>query len=156
MNFLAALHPVFVHFPIVIFLLYIIFEALGLFREQYSNIALILLLLGVVAGTAAVFTGNQAAEVLIKASQIGKVIPKELIEEHENYATITLWFYFVLAALRIYLTVKKKFGKKMKAVILLLGILGYFFVYQTGKRGGKLVYDFGAGTKVINQINAEK
>ncbi len=153
MELLSALHPIFIHFPIVIFLLYIVFEILGLFREQYSNTALILLILGVVAGVAAVLTGNQAAEVIEKSSQISKLIPKELLEEHENYATIALWFFFALSALRIYLTVKKKFTQKIKIVIIALAIIGYLFVFETAAHGGKLVYDFGAGTTIIKNIN---
>lgn len=156
MEFLSSLHPVLVHFPIVAFLLYIVFEMMGLFDDKYSKVALLLLLFGVLTGVAAVLTGNQAAEVLLKSSQIGKNIPKGLIESHENYATLTLWFFFALAALRIYLVVKKKFNKKTKMIILFLAILGYVFVFETGKRGGELVYDFGAGTQVINKINKNK
>lgn len=156
MEFLSSLHPVFVHFPIAVFLLYIIFEMLGIFDDNFSKAALVLLLFGVLTGLAAVLTGNQAAEVLLKSSQIGKNIPKELIESHENYATLTLWFFFALAVLRIYLVVKKKFNKKMKIIILFLAILGYIFVFETGERGGKLVYDFGAGTRIIHKIDNNK
>jgi len=156
LEFLSSLHPVFVHFPIAVFFLYIIFELLGIFDDKYSKAALVLLLFGVLTGLATVLTGNQAAEALFKSSQIGKNIPRELIESHENYATLTLWFFFALAALRIYLVVKKKFNKKMKIIILFLAILGYVFVFETGERGGKLVYDFGAGTRINHKIDNNK
>jgi len=155
LEFLSSLHPVFIHFPIAIFLLYILFEFLGLFRENYSKTAFILLLLGLVFGIFAVLTGNQAAEVLLKTLQIGKNVPKELIEEHENYATLTLWFYFALAALRIYFVVNHKFNKKMKIIILFCAIVGYIFVFETAEHGGKLVYNYGAGTKISKSIDTE-
>jgi len=155
LEFLSSLHPVVIHFPIAIFLLYILFEFIGLFRDSFSNTAFILLLLGLIFGILAVLTGNQAAEVLIKTSQIGKNIPKELIEEHENYATLALWFYFALAALRIYFVVNHKFNKKMRIIILFCAIAGYFFIFESAEHGGKLVYNFGAGTNISNQIGTE-
>ncbi len=155
MEFLSSLHPLVIHFPIAIFLLYIFFEFIGLFKESYSNTAFILLIVGLIFGIIAVLTGNQAAEVLIKTSQIGKNIPKELIEEHENYATLTIWFYFVLAAVRVYFVVNRKFNKKMKIIILLCAIIGYIFVFETAEHGGKLVYNFGAGTNISNKISTE-
>lgn len=155
MEFLSSLHPAVIHFPIVIFLLYILFEFLGLFKEKFSNTAFVLLILGLIFGIIAVLTGNQAAEVLIKTSQIGKNIPKELVEEHENYATLTLWFYFALAALRIYFVVNHKFNKKKKIIILLCAIVGYIFVFETAEHGGKLVYNYGAGTKISKTIDTE-
>jgi len=155
LEFLSSLHPLVIHFPIAIFLLYIFFEFIGLFKESYSNTAFILLIVGLIFGIIAVLTGNQAAEVLIKTSQIGKNIPKELIEEHENYATLTIWFYFVLAAVRVYFVVNRKFNKKMKIIILLCAIIGYIFVFETAEHGGKLVYNFGAGTNISNKISTE-
>ena len=152
MEFLAGLHPIVIHFPIACFILYALFEIAGavLNNKNLSTTAYILLIIGVVSCVAAVLTGNQAHEVAEKLIDKGIKIPHDLIEEHEQYATITLWYFFFLLVVRTISLLKKKFTKSVQIGFVFLAILGCYFLYEAGEHGGKLVYKFGVGTELIN------
>ncbi len=150
MEILSKLHPVVIHFPVALFSLYVLLEIINLFLQEpkYHKWINGFLLLGVIAGITAVLTGNQAAASITKSSHVTENI-KEIIEEHETYATLTMWYFTVLLGVRFYLTNKKKFTKMLKVTFVILAIVGLFLIYETGEHGGKLVYDFGIGTKLF-------
>lgn len=152
MEILAELHPILIHFPIAFFVLYFLFETAGILLEKEYLIksALIILALGVIGSIEAVLTGNKAAELLQSQNLLTGEI-KELTETHETWATITLWFYFFVLAFRSYLTAKKKFVGKIRYIFIVLSVIGVFFIYKTGEYGGKLVFDHGAGTKILKK-----
>ena len=155
MEFLAQYHPLLVHFPIAFFFLYLIFESSGIiFKKEYLlKSAIIILALGVIGSVESVLTGNQAAE-LLKVQGILTSEISEAIEEHESWATITLWFFVIVLTLRVFLTVNKKFTGNIRYIFVILSLIGVFLIYKTGEYGGKLVYEHGAGTKVL--INNSK
>ncbi len=150
MEFLAQLHPQIVHFPIAFMAIYAVLEITGIIsgKEFFQKAAYLFLFLGVLTAVAAVFTGNQAAEIASKWKEKGAAIPTGLISEHEEYATITLWYFTGLLVLRTFLFLKKKFKGSAKYLFLLLAAIGLYFVYQTGDHGGKLVYNHGVGTEL--------
>jgi len=150
LEFLAQYHPLLVHFPIAFFVLYFIFESAGIIlnKEYLLKSAVIILALGIVGAVESVLTGNQAEE-LLKVQGVLSPAIHEIAEEHESWATITLWFYFFVLALRVFLTLNKKFVGKIRYVFILLSLIGVFLIYKTGEYGGKLVFDHGAGTKTL-------
>src|SRR3972149_229664 len=145
MEFLASLHPKLVHFPIVLFITYALFEILGAItkKEIYSKSAHLLLFLGVLGAVAAVLTGGQAEEVASTWEKQGAIIQFHAIGEHEDYANITLWYFAALLVLRTIAVLKKKFTGYIKYTFVVLALVGCFFVYETGEHGGKLVYEYG-------------
>ena len=156
MEFLASYHPQLVHFPIALFIVYAFLETVGLLfkKEAFTKAAFIILILGVLGALAAVLTGNQAEE----AWQYWNTVSKDLLEEHETYATITLWYFVGVLILRtlfvINVEIKNKFvayAAKMKIGFVLLAIAGCFFVYETGQHGGKMVYKHGVGVSIEKQ-----
>lgn len=151
MEFLTNLHPVIVHFPIAFFAAFFLLEAVSFFmkNEMVFNWATFTLGAGVVTSLLAVITGNQSHEYLKPVLKTKPVIVEQLINSHEQFATFTLWFFTAIFVLRIYLLLKKKFSPKWKALFLVFAIVGLYFVYQTGTLGGKLVFDFGVGTKLF-------
>lgn len=153
MEFLAGLHPQVVHFPIAVLLLYAVFEILGILlkKDFIQKVAHILLGIGVVVSIAAVLTGNQAAEVAELMKEKFSNYPAGLIEEHETYATISLWFFFALLVFRTYLVIKKKFKGILQYLFIPLVLIGCFLIYETGDHGGKLVYKYGVGTDLIEK-----
>ena len=153
MEFLAGLHHEIIHFPIACFVLYTLFEIAGtiLNNKNLSTTAYVLLFIGVVTCVVAVLTGNQAHEVAKKLIEEGIKIPNELIEEHEQFATITLWYFFFLLIVRTISILKKKFTKSVQVGFIFLALLGCYFLYEAGFHGGKLVYEFGIGTEVIKK-----
>ena len=151
MEFVAKLHPLLVHFPIALLFSYFLLELGGIvFKKDFlHSSALIVLIGGVLFALVSALTGNQAFEYLkpfIK-SKTSEVF--ETIELHEQFANITLWYFFVLMVLRIWLILKKRFSFRWKIICLLLGLIGCFLIIKTGLLGGQLVYEFGAGTKMF-------
>jgi uncharacterized membrane protein len=97
-----------------------------------------------------VLTGNQAqaaAKLLFKNS--GEI--NEIIELHEEYATITLFYFSALLILRSYLVLKKKFVGNIQYIFIALGLIGCYLIYTTGIHGGELVFKYGIGTKLLGK-----
>lgn len=153
MEFLVNMHPVIIHFPIAFFVAYFLLEVAALVTKKDSlcKMAAIFLGAGVIFALIAVLTGNQAHEVLKPVLRMKPSYIEEAIENHEQFATITLWFFFAMLVLRVYLLIKKNLSPNWRFVFFVLALLGMFFVYQTGILGGKLVYDFGVGTKLFTK-----
>lgn len=148
MEDLALLHVKVIHFSIAFLILYILLESIGVIfkREFFLKTAHLLLFLGVIAALVAVFTGSNAEALAHEWEKRGAIIPFNAISEHENYATITVWYFSVLLVIRTYLTFKKKFTEYCKYAVLILAFIGGYFLYETGEHGGELVYKHGLGT----------
>lgn len=147
-KFLAELHPFFVHFPIAFFLLYCILELVTLHQKDksFEKFIIILLISGVVFAMASVLSGNQAAYFLRNINFQNHI--NELVNSHENFATISVWFFVLITVLRIYLIVKKKFNYKWKIIYIGFALIGAYLVFQTGKLGGELVHKHGINLEI--------
>ena len=150
MEFLAELHPRIIHFPIAFFILYFLFETTGIIlkKEYLLKSAFIVLILGVFFSLLSVLTGNQAHEV-VKQIQIDAALYNDLIEQHELFATITLWYFVAVLVFRTYLLVKKKFVNRIQYTFIILGLIGSLLIFLTGTYGGELVFKYGIGTKLF-------
>lgn len=154
MEFLATFHPKVIHFPIAFLMGYFLIELLGIvFKKEFlSKTAHLLLFLGVLGALAAVLTGNQAEE----AFDYWNKQSAALVEEHKMYANLTLWYFTGLLVLRTFVAFRKKFIGIVQYVILVLALVGIYFVFQTGEHGGKMVFDHGVGTQYkIKQMESE-
>ncbi|MEW6653342.1 MAG: DUF2231 domain-containing protein [Bacteroidota bacterium] len=153
MEFIAKLHPVVVHFPIAVFVLYSLSEITALIfkKDWLSKITVPLLGIGVVSSIISALTGNQAYTVIKPELKSKQAAVEETIIKHEQFATITLWYFLLLLVLKIYLLIKKKHSQNWKVVFCILSLVGIYFVYKTALLGGKLVYDFGVGTQLFNK-----
>ncbi len=150
MDFLSDLHPKIVHFPVALLMVYALLEILGvIFKKEFlSKAAHLFLFLGVLGAFAAVLTGHQAEEAAELLEKKGAIIQFSAIGEHENYATITLWFFTVALALRTFLFIKKKFVGIYKYIFIAIALAGAFLIFETADHGGKLVYKYGIGTEL--------
>ncbi len=142
-NFLAELHPKIVHFPIALLSTYAILEIIGvLLKKDFMNkSALLLLCIGVVAAFFAVLSGSEA----FSSFTLWTKESTEVLDEHQKFATFLLWFSLIVCALRLFLTLKKKFIGFKKFVFIIFSLIILFLVYNTGEQGGKLVTKFGIG-----------
>jgi uncharacterized membrane protein len=150
MEFLADLHPKVIHFPIAFFILYFLFETAGIIlkRDYLTKSAFIVLILGLFFSLFSVLTGNQAHQA-VKQVQIDAALYNDLIEQHELFATITLWYFVAVSVFRIYLLVNKKFVNRIRYIFIILGLVGSLLIYLTGTYGGELVFKYGIGTKLF-------
>lgn len=153
MEFLSELHPRIVHFPVAFFILYFFLEMFGiLLKKNYlSKSAYIILIAGIGTAVIAVLTGNQAHEAV-------KIVLKEknnllngMIEEHQQNATITLWYFLAVLIFRTYLILKKKFDDNWNYIFIPLGLAGCYLIYITGIHGGELVFKYGIGTQLFGK-----
>lgn len=151
MEFLAGLHPKLVHFPIAFFILYFFLETFGLVlqKEYLTKTAYIVLIAGVITALCAVLTGNQAQDLAKQVLKNNYNSLSSSVDLHEEFATVTLWYFFALLIFRTYLMLKKKFTGSLKYIFILLGLIGCYFIYMTGVYGGDLVFNFGVGTHLL-------
>lgn len=156
MEFLAGLHPKFVHFPIALFLAYTLFEIAGMLikKDFLPKAAYLLLLLSILGAVAAVLTGNQALGVAERLSDLDVSIPLGALSKHEDYANFAMWYMVILAAFRTYLIVKKKFNGWLRYSFIVFSLIGSLLIYEAALLGGKLVYQYGVGTEVIKPQNS--
>jgi len=155
-------HPRFVHFPIALLSTYVLFEIIGVVfkKEFFSKAAHLILFLGVLGALAAVLTGNRAEEVAEKLFDEKDIImPFGSISDHENWATITIWYFAGVLVLRTFFVLKKSFKGIFQYIFIVFAIVGMYFVYQTGEHGAKLVYGLkekgGVGTELKQTITEE-
>lgn len=150
MEFLAEFHPRVVHFAVAFLSIYPLAELIAfIFKKDYlEKTAHIILFIGVISALAAVLTGNQAENVASLWEEKGAIIPFGEINEHEEYATITLLFFSALLIIRTFLVIKHKFTGILRIIVLLLAFVGFYFVFEAGDHGGKLVFKHGVGTEL--------
>ncbi len=143
-------HPRFVHFPIALLSTYVLLEIVGIVfkKDFFSKAAHLILFFGVLGALAAVLTGNIAEEAAELLEEQGAIIPFRAIGEHEDWATITIWYFAGVFVLRTFLVLKKSFKGIFQYIFIVFAIVGIYFVYETGDHGAKLVYQHGVGTEL--------
>lgn len=139
------IHPMIVHFPVVLLMFAVLFDVIGLFLPKIDWLkksALVLYFLGTIAAAVAFITGRAASDGLnIPATAINAV------NDHADWAEITLWFFSIYTIIRLTTGYFSKLLKKVIVIpIVLLGLIGIYFLYQTGDHGAKLVFGYGLGT----------
>ncbi|HEX3074161.1 MAG TPA: DUF2231 domain-containing protein [Ignavibacteriales bacterium] len=148
MEFLGGLHKLVIHFPIALLLTYCVLEFIGMFLKEsfVSKTAFLILFLGIIGSVAAVLTGNQAEKLWL----LWNPESREVLHEHEKYATMLLWYFTLLLGLRTHLVLKKKFTGRTRLYFIPLILLGAFLIYKTGEEGGEMVYKHGVGIETLN------
>jgi uncharacterized membrane protein len=156
----VPLHPSVVHFPIVLLIIYAVFELAAAFtgKEKFYQTAFIFLAAGVVGLLAAAITGNYSAQIA------GKSLGNSVTAGHELIAGITIWFYILWTVVRGYIVIKKR-KAQIPAMVLkyagyvsvIIAITGCVLIFLTAKEGGDLVFKKGIGTEMMqNQSSGLK
>ena len=137
-------HPMIVHFPIVLVMLAALADLIHVVRPGMRGpgaLAPSLYMLGALASVSAYVSGRvAAATVFIPGMAHG------LVDEHHNWALATMISFVVLATLR---PVGRLVGladtRTTRLVFLALGLAVLVLVQQTAERGARLVYEQGVG-----------
>ncbi len=142
------IHPLFVHFPIALTLIALLFELLyvGSGRDRWRSIATVLIYVSAMSAVVTVITGYIAADA------IGHDSPgHDLVHVHRD---IMVWFtsmLVLLAILNIILSSENLVGRFPIWTVLIrpvvLFVLGVILVIGTD-RGGQLVFQYGMGVKM--------
>jgi uncharacterized membrane protein len=145
------LHPAVVHFPVVLVLLGTVVAAAAVFWRKHNLplLAAVTLGLGALGAWAAVETGESNGGLLEGNSpQL-----ESLVESHENWAKRTLAASAVAAAAALGSALLFAFPRAARAVAMATAIsaaAASYCVYETGHRGGALVFRHGAGVNLIS------
>lgn len=137
-------HPVAVHFPIVLVILWPLLDLAGLLlkKPDLSRAALVLLGVAVVASLVATVTGDSAFHAAVEQ----KVDP-ELLNTHADNANLVPWILLAVAGARAFLP--RKLGNRGHAAAIVLGMSCWWLIYLVGQSGGALVFEHGVGVQRV-------
>jgi uncharacterized membrane protein len=149
---LVHIHPMLVHFPIVLFLVAIAGQLLTLARGGdlseracLPSISLVALILAALAALAAAVFGDIALD---HAVELG--FPKGPLETHQELGLTTTWLFVALAAV-LGLAWWRKISMKAARgwALALVGVVGCAFLLLTAYHGGNLVYKIGVNVDAV-------
>jgi len=150
---IAHIHPMLVHFPIVLFLGAIAIDFIVLLgkgdlasKECLPTVGLTVLLLAVLAAIAAATFGDIALD---KAVELG--FDKVPLEQHEELGLTTLWILIGLAAWQVFARWR---GMRLTAftgwVFLAISLVGVGVLLTAAYFGGELVYNLGVNVAPVH------
>jgi uncharacterized membrane protein len=148
---LAHIHPMIVHFPIVLIILLVISDAVAMLRgvplSGRGAYAISSSAFAVLAGVFAALTammGDMAAEIAV-----GNGVPNALIEPHEDLGSNTAIALGAWALIRAFLWWRgtELAGKRVLGVVAVEAAL-CGMVLVTAYFGGQLVYDHGVNVSI--------
>ncbi|MBI3358071.1 MAG: DUF2231 domain-containing protein [Nitrospirae bacterium] len=157
---LPNLHPLFVHFPIALFLSALGMEALAvaLRREKCHTVATWMLYLGTASALLTVLTGLGAEFSLAALHAQGHDAPgHDYIHIHRRWMITTTLFGVGLSCYLYWINTKEKWSTHRW--VLLIGFLMLAMLTALGAdRGARLVYEFGTGVNpdIIKTGHIEK
>lgn len=143
-------HPMFVHFPIVLWLTALLVEAFAVWNRNDAthHVAVWLLWLGTVAGTFAVFTGLHAGH----SVPAGPAAP--VLEAHEE---LMLTSYFIALGLSAFtLFMGRQVTRGLKLVVLVGLLILAVFTTIGADRGAEMVYRYGLGVNWTTAVHQKK
>ncbi|GIK22333.1 MAG: DUF2231 domain-containing protein [Ignavibacteriaceae bacterium] len=136
MEFFIQIHLKIIHFPIALLCVYPFIELLYFItqKEYYNKTAFLFLAIGISTALFAVLSGNRAAEIISSWQSDSK----QIFEQHQLYANITVWFFSALLGIRF--IVNKKYSSKriIPFIFFIISLFGLFAIYQTGHYGNLL------------------
>ncbi len=142
------IHPLIVHFPIALFSAGFLVGMVGyIFRKDIlKNAGLVMVILGAAGAVAAALSGEEAEEA------VGKFLSAEgeqALESHETFGGVTVYILPAAALLNllgaVFLKNRRRAAGALLAAYVAAGILGVIMVNVTAYKGGRLVYEYGAG-----------
>ena len=136
-----SLHPLAVHFPIVLILLAAALQAVLVWKDlkQIKWVTLV-----IIAGG---FFSSLAASTIFHAEPSADA-PKaalEIFEEHEKYAQLTLWMSgitFLLKSIGVFFKINRR---SFEVIVLIAAIIAAVFLSIAGHHGARLTHVAGVG-----------
>ncbi|WP_315787953.1 DUF2231 domain-containing protein [Fischerella sp. JS2] len=136
------IHPIFVHFPLALLSVGLLFDVLGylLKKQSLTSAGWWCFSVGVLSAIVTVFTGMQA-EHTVKVS--GEA--HEILESHEHFQ-ITSTVVFVV--LWIWRCITREGIPKLAIIYFVITVIAVGAISYGAHYGGELVYEYGVGTAV--------
>jgi len=138
------LHPLVVHFPIVLLfaavmvdIVYAVFERPAWLAPGGASLSVA----GALAAVAAYLTGNQAGTTVYIP---GMAHPA--VDSHETWALVTTGYFVLAVCIRWSARFVGFPGSRRQRVWLVIGgLVGLLLLFQTSERGARLVFKYGVG-----------
>jgi uncharacterized membrane protein len=146
-----GMHPMVVHFPLVLLMMVPVFLALALYRKEptgpFAVTAWILLALGTVAAFVATMSGEAAESLVIASDQVRQAIERhsDLGEYARDVAAMEFLLLSVLLGWTLYLKrpIERRWLTGLMFVVFLVSMVGALLVAMTGHVGAYLVHGLG-------------
>ncbi len=140
---IELLHPMLAHFPIALLIVAALLELLGVFlssnvRSFIRGASLLLLVLGTGMAWAAVWSGEEAEEIVERT-----LCDASALELHAEWALRVAWIFSVVSAFAL-LRWKMLGSPVVSGLITTLALAGAAALGYTGHLGATLVYQHGA------------
>ncbi|MFC4599038.1 DUF2231 domain-containing protein [Cohnella hongkongensis] len=130
-----TLHPVLLHFPIVMLIVGSVSLWIAVWKPDfYGRMANVMLVGGVIAMVPTMITGMRSTDYAIEAFQA----EEELILTHQNLSFVTFGVFLALVILK--LAFRKKADRIVTASLLALSVIGIVMLFVSSNYGGRIVY----------------
>ena len=149
------LHPAIVHFPVVLIVLGCAAAWMAVFVRK-GNVpwfAAVLLIMGAAGAWVARETGKSDGGLLDNMSPQMEA----LLDSHQNWAGKTVLAATITALLAVTAVGLFRFPRLARSMAIVTAVaasIASWTVFQTGHRGGALVFEHGAGVHVSSPVNA--
>jgi uncharacterized membrane protein len=158
----SGLHPLVIHFPIVLLLIAPLFVVIGAAlsprkAKAYLLSALLLMVLGTVSTYFAVETGEEAGKLADRTPQINQVLQhhEELAERTRlSFTILSVVFAAIVALPMVLKRDSRTFTTALPIVFLFLYSGAAVFLVNTAHNGGRLVHEFGVQALVASPDEA--
>lgn len=133
------LHPLVVHFPIVLLLVATLFELVNLFvkKDYLGKSSTILYVLGVISGLVTLTTGDPAEE--FAYDKWGQGI-HDTVELHSTLANVSVILFAIVAVVKLFGKLVKMNKTLITALVIVFSLAGSTTLAITGHLGGKIAY----------------
>jgi uncharacterized membrane protein len=143
-NWAPNLHPLVIHFPIVLVMTAAVVDVVDVAFERSAWLkaaTTTLYVMGALSLVVTFLTGIQAEETVLVP---GMAYP--VLKAHRQWALVTMAYCIVVAALRL-VVLRGNGGRSRRRRIAMLGmgLVSVVLIQQTAERGARLVYEFGTG-----------
>lgn len=139
-----ALHPLFVHFPIALLLVAMLFKFFSFWEKGkfLDKPGTILLITGIIGGWLAIYTGELADGIVSRT-----LCDPTVLKDHQNNSYTMIWLFTIAAIVDLIYQLRFLFlpALLVKWLVIILLFVGSGFLVYTGHLGAKLVYEQAAG-----------